>query len=210
MKKFLFFLLIVNYSFSQLNLAISNNSVDITNSNNGSLYRNLRNISAINYEFNLVDPIITIYTEGTPFKINFSQVANVSVDGGAMTAKTTFTDLTNQFRTRITNLSIGSGTVTNNFTPVYPSFGTTADAVNIYTTNQAITVTNCIFIIVENTGTTATTVTYGGVSIPLAVGQERLFEAVFNQNNAKYTPISTLSVLGTSTASILVTRKFLQ
>jgi hypothetical protein len=209
MKKFLFFLLIVNYSFSQLNLAISNNSVDITNSNNGSLYRNLRNISAINYEFNLVDPIITIYTEGTPFKINFSQVANVSVDGGAMTAKTTFTDLTNQFKTRITNLA-GGGSVTANFTPVTPSFGTTADAVNFYTTNQTITVANCIFIIVENTGTTATTVTYGGVSIPLAVGQERLFEAVFNQNNAKYTPISTLSVLGTSTASILVTRKFLQ
>jgi hypothetical protein len=210
MKKFLFFLLIVNYSFSQLNLAISNNSVDITNSNNGSLYRNLRNISAINYEFNLVDPIITIYTEGTPFKVNFSQIANVSVDGGTMIEKTTFTDLTNQFKTRITNLSGGSGTVTNNFTPVYPSFGTTADAVNIYTTNQTITTTNCIFIIIENLGTTATTVSYGGVNIPLAVGQERLFEAVFNQNNSKYTPISTLSVLGTATASILVTRKFLQ
>lgn len=88
--------------------------------------------------------------------------------------------------------------------------GSNATTINLHTTTTAISISNVLEIIVENIGSTNTTITYGGVSITLNAGQQRLFTSVYDEGVKRYTPIPSLTVVGTASSPIVVTRKVFQ
>lgn len=91
--------------------------------------------------------------------------------------------------------------------PQAAQFGVVADLVTSHTTSSAIPTASTLEVIVENIGTASTTITYQGISMPLAANQQRYFYAIWDEARRIYSPIGTLVVNGTATATIVVTRK---
>lgn len=95
--------------------------------------------------------------------------------------------------------------------PQQAQFGAIGDTVTLHNSGVNTIPTNgALEIIVENTGTTNTTVSYQGITIPLNYNQQRVFKAIWDEAKRLYSPIGGLTVTGTVTAPIIVTRKFPQ
>lgn len=91
--------------------------------------------------------------------------------------------------------------------PQAAQFGAIADLVTSHTTSSVIPTASTLEVIVENIGTASTTITYQGVAMPIAANQQRYFYAIWDEARRVYSPIGTLVVNGTGTATIVVTRK---
>ena len=91
--------------------------------------------------------------------------------------------------------------------PQAAQFGAIADLVTSHTTSSVIPTASTLEVIVENIGTASTTITYQGVAMPIAANQQRYFYAIWDEARRVYSPIGTLVVNGTATATIVVTRK---
>lgn len=90
------------------------------------------------------------------------------------------------------------------------TFGSVAESNNLYTTTQSITTTTAIEIVVENTGSANTTIVYGGITLPLNAGIQRIFTSKWDESKRVYTPISSLTVNGTATSQIFINIKKIQ
>jgi len=88
--------------------------------------------------------------------------------------------------------------------PQVAQFGAVADLVTSHTTSSVIPTASTLEVIVENIGTASTTITYQGVNMPLDVKQQRVFHAIWDEARRIYSPIGTLVVNGTASATIVV------
>lgn len=88
--------------------------------------------------------------------------------------------------------------------PQVAQFGAVADLVTSHTTSSVIPTASTLEVIVENIGTSSTTITYQGVNMPLDVKQQRVFHAIWDEARRIYSPIGTLVVNGTASATIVV------
>lgn len=89
--------------------------------------------------------------------------------------------------------------------PQNSTMGAVPPVVTSISSTLGLSFTNPIEIILENTGTTATTCTYGGVSMPLAVGSQRIFSSFYDVNKKVYSPLLAVVVNGTATATVVAT-----
>lgn len=150
-----------------------------------------------------IDSTNTLLSQFTFADCNGANNLNVKVCEPLNISDTTHQSIFNEINNNIQNIY-------NIINTSSSLVGSNATTINLHTTTTAISISNVLEIIVENIGSTNTTITYGGVSITLNAGQQRLFTSVYDEGVKRYTPIPSLTVVGTASSPIVVTRKVFQ